>query len=416
MPQGADASFQLADTRPATTTQRKLQEMADNSPQVSRGNTFQKMANTHQQGKKTIQRARVDAKGQIDISLKLKEAFDSAENYLKKGIENIDDYSESIQHYFHGDDLGKVKGSLSKMLKVLRFIKARPVPVNKVLPEEREREQVGYRELSIGEQQGGAYTEGVGNSALISFLPTAISYGNFNLAMTIIHEIAHATPDVEAEDIAYGQQRFFTFINEFPGMAIKNADSFAFAVATLNGQDLKSSRAMDDIGEITHNFEGNFFQEGDNEIPPIITKVIKTMAFAEQMWNQSAFQLVFAQHELGQVKARTLLAKNTRLYQHLPFKKADDINTRELQLNAIMEMGLAIAKITEHAAFYSRETGGEFGIKKGIKLDRLIIGDMFEQFPQPKQTFFECSEKSEAEFSKLWPIFAYLSGKDLIVR
>ncbi|WP_343668996.1 M35 family metallo-endopeptidase [Chitinophaga sp.] len=409
-PAGNAPSFQLADNRPETTLQRKLQEMADNSPQVSRQGTFQHMADTQQ---KTIQRVHVNAVGQTKISAKLEEAFDSAENDLKTGIENIDAYGERIQQYFHGNDLQKVKGSLIAMLEMLQFIKARPVPVNTALPEATERDLVGYRELNQGNKDGGAYTEGLGDTALITFLPTALTYNNFNLAMTIIHEIAHATPGVKAEDIAYGQHRFFEFINEFPGMAIKNADSFAFAVAALNGQDLKDSRAQDNIEGVTHNFGGNFFKEGEEGIPPIIPKVIKTMAYAEQMWNQSVYQLLFAQAELNSVKENPIKKNATRLYKHLPFK-TDDINEQEQLLKAILEMGLAAAEVISNAAFYSRETGGQFAVKKGIKTDRLIIGDLFDQQPQPRQLFIELSGKSKTEVLKFWKIFVYLSGKDLI--
>jgi hypothetical protein len=434
--EGVDASFKLEDNRPETTIQRKLQEMANSSIQVSRLSTFQDMADTHQQGKRAsqlkatrnsnsgqqhiqlkeaaIQRVSVNAIGQTQISTKLQDAFEDATKYLTDGIKALDTNIKSIKPYFHRNDIRSVKNSLVAMLEMLVFIKAHPVKVNSELTEESERELVGYRELNNANKDGGAYTEGHGENALISFLPNALAYNKFNLAMTIIHEIAHATPSVKAEDIAYGQHRFFMFINEFPGMAIKNADSFAFAVAALNGEDLKSSRAEDGIEELSHNFEGSFFSKEDKGIPPIILQVMKTMAFAENMWNQAAYQLIYAQNELSKVKQGEIKIEKTLLYKDLPFQTSD-IDEQEKQLKAIEIMALNVAEITSSVAFYSREKG-EFGIKKGIKSDRLIVGDRFDKEPQPRLFFMENSGKQKTEFLKLWKIFLALSGKDLNVQ
>ncbi|WP_158035405.1 M35 family metallo-endopeptidase [Herbaspirillum camelliae] len=367
-------------------------------------------------GQQTIQRARVKAVGQSKIPTKLNKAFDSAHDYLRRGIEAIDASIERIQQYFHEDNLWDVKPRLEAMLETLTLIKGKPVEVNNELAEDIERELTGYRVLNIDEGDGNAYTQGSGETALITFLPTGLKHSDFNLAMTIIHEIAHATPGVDAEDIAYGQHRFFNFINEFPAMAIKNADSFAFAVAALNGQDLKSSRAADNIEEVPNYFEGSFFTGEEKVVPPIILKVIKTMAFAEQMWNQSAYQLVVAQAELAAVKESKIQLEKTRLYQSLPFRDLTDFDNNEKILNRVQIMGLAVAEITNNVAFYSRQTGVEFVVKKGVKADRLIIGDGFENGPQPRQLFWECSGiTKKLDFLYLWEIFVRLSGKSLVV-
>ena len=50
-----ESTFQFEDKRPEAIAQRKLQEMANNSPKVSQLRTFQEMANNSPQVKQTAQ-------------------------------------------------------------------------------------------------------------------------------------------------------------------------------------------------------------------------------------------------------------------------------------------------------------------------------------------------------------------------
>ena len=57
---GAESTFQFVDNRPEAVAQRKLQEMANNSPQVSQLIAFQEIAYNTPQGKRAAQLQQVD--------------------------------------------------------------------------------------------------------------------------------------------------------------------------------------------------------------------------------------------------------------------------------------------------------------------------------------------------------------------
>ena len=95
---GKDQSASFLDNRPETIFQRKLQENANNSSQVSQLSSFQNLSNTSQQSSKIIQlQAKADQSKKVtdlDISSKEEESEEGEskeESELKKAKDKSDE-------------------------------------------------------------------------------------------------------------------------------------------------------------------------------------------------------------------------------------------------------------------------------------------------------------------------------------
>jgi hypothetical protein len=103
---GGESTFQFVDKRPEAVAQRKLQEMANNSPQVSQLRAFQEMANNSPQAK---QSAQLQAMAN-NHSSKEQQPFQKKENNtglpdnLKTGMENLSWMSLDDVKVHHNSD------------------------------------------------------------------------------------------------------------------------------------------------------------------------------------------------------------------------------------------------------------------------------------------------------------------------
>ena len=91
MQSGGEATFQFVDNRPEAIAQRKLQEMANNSAQVSQLKAFQDMANNSPQGKQTTQLQEMadNHSAQQQQPIQKKENNTGLPDNLKTGMENL---------------------------------------------------------------------------------------------------------------------------------------------------------------------------------------------------------------------------------------------------------------------------------------------------------------------------------------
>jgi len=91
MQSGGESTFQFVDNRPEAVAQRKLQEMANNSSQVSQLRAFQDMANNSPQAKQAIQLQSVadNHSVQQEQPIQKKENNTGLPDNLKTGMENL---------------------------------------------------------------------------------------------------------------------------------------------------------------------------------------------------------------------------------------------------------------------------------------------------------------------------------------
>jgi len=87
---GGESTFQFVDNRPEAVAQRKVQEMANNSPQVSQLKAFQEMADTHS--------------ARQHQPVQKKENKTGLPDNLKSGIENLSGYSmDDVKVHYNSD-------------------------------------------------------------------------------------------------------------------------------------------------------------------------------------------------------------------------------------------------------------------------------------------------------------------------
>lgn len=106
MQSGGESTFQFADNRHETVAQMKLQEMANNSSQVSQLRAFQDMANNSSQVKQAAQlQAMVDNySAQQSQAIQKKENNTGLPDNLKSGIENLSGYSmDDVKVHYNSD-------------------------------------------------------------------------------------------------------------------------------------------------------------------------------------------------------------------------------------------------------------------------------------------------------------------------
>lgn len=92
---GGESTFQFVDNRTEAVAQRKLQEIANNSPQVSQLRAFQEMANNSPQAKQAAQLQAManNHSAQQPQPIQKKENNTGLPDNLKSGIENLSGYS-----------------------------------------------------------------------------------------------------------------------------------------------------------------------------------------------------------------------------------------------------------------------------------------------------------------------------------
>lgn len=109
---GGKSTLQFVDNRPEAVAQRKLQEMANNSQQVSQLRAFQKMANNSPQAKQAAQLQAIAD----NYSTKRQQPIQKKENNtglpdnLKSGIENLSGYSmDDVKVHYNSDKPAQLK-------------------------------------------------------------------------------------------------------------------------------------------------------------------------------------------------------------------------------------------------------------------------------------------------------------------
>ncbi|AXT60942.1 hypothetical protein D1816_11480 [Aquimarina sp. AD10] len=105
MQSGGESTFQFMDNRPEAIAQRKLHEMANNSPRVSQFRAFQKMANVN-----SLSEARKIQQGNIDASVTTQQK--------KNGKERATTLSEVVQRVTVGrihSDIHQVFGAVNTL-------------------------------------------------------------------------------------------------------------------------------------------------------------------------------------------------------------------------------------------------------------------------------------------------------------
>lgn len=103
---GSESSFQFVDNRPETIAQRKLQEMGNNSAQVSQLMVFQEMANKIPKVKQAAQLQNIadNYSAQRYRPIQKKENKTGLPDNLKSGIENLSGYSmNDVKVHYNSD-------------------------------------------------------------------------------------------------------------------------------------------------------------------------------------------------------------------------------------------------------------------------------------------------------------------------
>jgi hypothetical protein len=106
MQSGGEATFQFVDNRAETVAQMKLQEMANNSPQVSQLRAFQEMANNSAKAKKTAQLQAIADKhsARQQVPIQKKENNTGLPDNLKTGMENLSGISlDDVKVHYNSD-------------------------------------------------------------------------------------------------------------------------------------------------------------------------------------------------------------------------------------------------------------------------------------------------------------------------
>lgn len=102
---GGESTFQFVDNRPEAVAQRKLQEMANNSSQISQLRGFQAMANNSPQAQLTTQlQSMADNHSAQQQPIQKKENNTGLPDNLKSGIENLSGYSMSDVKVYRNSD------------------------------------------------------------------------------------------------------------------------------------------------------------------------------------------------------------------------------------------------------------------------------------------------------------------------
>ncbi len=106
MKAGDDPAFQFADNRREAAAQRKLQEMANNSPQVSQLSAFQAMANNSPRARQTAQLQPIadNSPAKFQQPIQKKENNTGLPDNLKSGIENLSGFSMNDVRVHHNSD------------------------------------------------------------------------------------------------------------------------------------------------------------------------------------------------------------------------------------------------------------------------------------------------------------------------
>ncbi len=100
-----ESTFQFVDNRPEAITQRKLQEIANNSSQVRQLRAFQEMANNSPQGKQATQlQTMAVSHSPQQQPIQKKENNTGLPDNLKSGIENFSGYSmDDVRVHYNSD-------------------------------------------------------------------------------------------------------------------------------------------------------------------------------------------------------------------------------------------------------------------------------------------------------------------------
>ncbi|MFT4757768.1 MAG: hypothetical protein ACI91R_002425 [Vicingaceae bacterium] len=105
MQSAGESTFQFVDNRPESVAQRKLQEMANSSPQVSQLRAFQDMANNSPKVKQTAQlQSMADNSSSQQQPIQKKENNTGLPDNLKTGMENLSGMSLDDVKVHHNSD------------------------------------------------------------------------------------------------------------------------------------------------------------------------------------------------------------------------------------------------------------------------------------------------------------------------
>lgn len=104
MQSGGESTFQFVDNRPEAIAQRKLQEMSNNSTQVSQLMAFQDMSNNSPQAKQTAQLQSMTDNSSSQQPIQKKENKTGLPDNLKTGMENLSGMSMDDVKVHHNSD------------------------------------------------------------------------------------------------------------------------------------------------------------------------------------------------------------------------------------------------------------------------------------------------------------------------
>lgn len=320
---------------------------------------------------------------------------------LRKANSAVGDEEKKLEDFFGKGSLKAVGEALLRMEKQAVWLSERPVEVDNLLPVKTKRNLVGYRETEA-DGSGVAYTLGVGTDALVTFFPAALGYDGLNLELAILHEIAHATEGVAAEDLAYLNERYFSFLSDTAGLHLRNADSLAFAVATLAGIDFSAERGKENLTRPQEMLGGFDDEEG--------MYLFRSLAYADRFIKQSLLAVFHAIAEVDFLLANPKDLKNQKIQEGVYLAVAQLVPDKlysltggfsKTKLTQALERLRRLAGIGERAqpklhqpSFFQNVdddtfiswTGGPTHLSFG--LEQVNVGKLFFSNVQPLATLF----------------------------
>lgn len=163
------------------------------------------------------------------------EAIQTGQYILRRAIEYLEQGKDTSESW--GRFVTKNKGQMLQAMKDMQTQLQTIREHGEVKPKrpEREEESKGYRYEAHPNDGIHAYTNGVGDEALITITSNAKNFSPRGLAWQWLHEVSHATPSLQTMDYGYVKERIFPYLKSL-GKS-NNADSIVAAIFSIEGTD-----------------------------------------------------------------------------------------------------------------------------------------------------------------------------------